>query len=238
MQAAGRSVAVAVVVVGVLASTTTAHVMGLGSCRKFDGMKDFDPARFTGTWYVLNKLGTRSDCLSVTYNLTEDGQGFRVKEVRRPPYSDIIPLDLVVTNVGSLKSRGAASEFIATWENSFLPDMKSDYRVIDTDYDNYAIDYECHQVAFIKRRSATILSRQKELNPELIEQLKETLITKFDVPGERLNTIDQSTCIDTEANDFNVVIDEKGLSSAYQEMDRLAKLPYEKAAKEIAKKKE
>uniref|UniRef100_A0A0P4WIU5 Lipocalin/cytosolic fatty-acid binding domain-containing protein n=1 Tax=Scylla olivacea TaxID=85551 RepID=A0A0P4WIU5_SCYOL len=116
--------------------------------------------------------------------------------------------------------------------------MKSDYRVIDTDYDNYAIDYECHQVAFIKRRSATILSRQKELDPELIDQLKETLITKFDVPGERLNTIDQSTCIDTEANDFNVVIDEKGLSSAYQEMDRLANLPYEKAAQEISKKRE
>ncbi|MPC87231.1 Apolipoprotein D [Portunus trituberculatus] len=183
----------------------------------------------------MNKLGTRSDCLSVTYNLTEDGQGFRVQEVRRPPYSDISPLNLVVTNVGSLRTSGAASEFTATWENSFLPDMQSDYRVMDTDYDTYAIDYECHQVAFIRRQSATILSRQKELDPEEIEKLKDTLITKFDVPGERLNKIDQSTCIDTDANDFNVVIDEQGLSNAYQEMSRLSKLPQNEAVKEITK---
>lgn len=45
MHPAGKSVALAVVVVGVLAATTTAHMLGLGTCKKYDGMANFDPTK-------------------------------------------------------------------------------------------------------------------------------------------------------------------------------------------------
>ena len=65
----------------------------------------------------MNKVGTRSDCLVVTYNIMEDDQSFEVKEVRRPPYSDVIPLDFAITNTGSLKPAGASGKYTVRWNN-------------------------------------------------------------------------------------------------------------------------
>lgn len=51
------------------------------------------------------------------------------------------------------------------------------------------------------------------------------LSDKYDIPIDRLNTVDQDNCISLEANDFNFVIDEQGFSSAlqnYEELETLA----------------
>ena len=73
--------------------------------------------QFNGTWYVISKIGTRSDCLTVNYNLMGDDQSFRIEEMRRPPYADVTPLDMVVTNAGMLNRLGAASKYTVTWFN-------------------------------------------------------------------------------------------------------------------------
>lgn len=48
----------------------------------------------------------------------------------------------------------------------------STYLVVDTDYENYAVDIECQQFAqIINRRSATILSRTREMDPAKLDEV-------------------------------------------------------------------
>ena len=49
-------------------------------------------------------------------------------------------------------------------------------------------------------------------------------MAEFDVPKNRLNQIDQDDCIDLEANDFNLVIDEEGFSSALEDFKSIETL--------------
>ncbi|XP_050714671.1 apolipoprotein D-like [Eriocheir sinensis] len=221
----GRGVTLALVAVGVLAATTSAHMLGLGSCREFEGMANFKPADFNGTWYVIKKVVTGSKCLSVNYNVMGNGEKIRVEEVRRPPYTDIVPVDLAVTNAGVLNRKNSPSKFSVTWYNGIMP-VTGTYIIVDTDYTTYAIDYECQEIlSFLKRQSATILSRKPTMDEAKINELVNKVSSNFDIPKGRMNRIDQENCIDLEANDFNLVIDEQGFKSAlesYKELETLA----------------
>lgn len=46
----------------------------------------------------------------------------------------------------------------------------------------------------------------------------------FDIPKGRMNSIDQDDCIDLDANDFNLVIDEEGFKSALEKYEELKTL--------------
>ncbi|XP_063872963.1 apolipoprotein D-like [Scylla paramamosain] len=211
-------------------------MMGLGSCKNFNGMQNFDPARFNGTWYVMNKVGTRSDCLVVTYNLMEDNQSFEVEEVRRPPYSDVIPLDFAITNTGSLTPKGGNGKYTVRWNNGIIP-FTGTYAVPNTDYDNFAIDIECQEFfGFLRRISATILSRNPEMDDAKVGELLDELSTQFEIPRNRMNAVDQTNCVEMEANDFKFIVDENGIRSALKDLKKieyLSKLPPEQAAEVV-----
>lgn len=50
---------------------------------------------------------------------------------------------------------------------------KADYTVLDTDYDTYAVVYECQKVAsFLHRKSTAILSRKPTLSQEIISKVR------------------------------------------------------------------
>jgi len=70
-----------------------AHEFYPGQCPQMTPMLDFNWNEFSnGTWFVTRKFATKSSCL--TYQFETDDSGFKsVKQMRRLPFSDRLPVD-------------------------------------------------------------------------------------------------------------------------------------------------
>jgi hypothetical protein len=129
-------------------------------------MKNFDITQFTGDWFVRRKTGTHSTCLKNRYFFTK-GE-WRVVESR-----DWYPLDAVgiqsnLEHEGYLSVPDVAP---ARMRVKFRMNVagKGDYTIVDTDYKNYAVVYECQNLVnifglAISRRSGAILTRSLDWN--------------------------------------------------------------------------
>lgn len=203
----------AVVVLCAFLGGGSGHQMKIGSCRNVDPMQDFDPKKFQGKWYVLEKLVTSSECLLATFNQTSD-DAFIIQELRTPLLSQSLPLDITVTNEGRLQmDPNDKAKMTIKWDGNFLSRaLKTTFTIVDTDYDNYAMDVECQSVYFFHRVSASIYSRTPTLAPEKLQELRTKLETDYGIDLSRMNTIDQSNCLSLDDNDFNIKLDENGLS--------------------------
>ncbi|KAK8729620.1 hypothetical protein OTU49_008571 [Cherax quadricarinatus] len=199
-----------------MVAPTATHQMMWGTCssNSYTPMPDFNPEKFSGSWYVLKKLVTTSRCLSTTFELQNDTRTFKVKEIRTPVVADMTPYKATVTNEGILEMNPEQpAKMKLDWSGNFLDEvLNTYYTIIDTDYTSYALDLECQSWGFFKRVSATILSRSKELPAEKITELENTLSTKYKIDLTRLNTIDHSNCFSATDVDYNIKIDANGLS--------------------------
>ena len=71
--------------------------------------------------------------------------------------------------------------------NTFISKLfKGDYRVIDTDYKNYALVYSCSDFYFAKVFTAYILSRTPELPEEYLEKALRNLEENFEMRREEM----------------------------------------------------
>lgn len=70
---------------------------------------------------------------------------------------------------------------------------KASHVVFDTDYDTYAGLFSCQKLAFAHRQSATILSRRRDLDVQIITNLRKRL-SLFGVDPYDLSIITQMEC--------------------------------------------
>ncbi|XP_042224280.1 apolipoprotein D-like [Homarus americanus] len=201
------------VVMVTLLGMAAAHQMLWGNCREVKPFPNFSPDRFNGTWYVIKKTVTTSRCFSTIFNWQGDDI-FKVHEISTPILSDILPFRATVTNEGTFTMDAKTpAKMKLSWDGNLLKHMISTYFVVvDTDYDNYAVDIECQSWKIFKRISVTILSRTDKLSQEIIDKVEKMLEEDFEIDISRLSTVDQSKCFSPDEVDYKVNIDENGLS--------------------------
>ena len=135
-----------------------------GSCQTVDTQENFDATKYIGTWYEQFRDKTIQyeffDCNQAHYSLNAD---------------NTIAVHNTEYDVVSGKFNGA--EAVAKCNGPlckvyFSPQFGGDYRVISTDYSNYAIVYSCEDnlpfsVPGFKDDYLWILSRETVLDEEI-----------------------------------------------------------------------
>lgn len=204
------------VVVAALLHSASPHSFGVGRCKTVNYVEDFNPNQFQGLWYVIEIFSTTSNCMTMTFNQT--GTGLTVTEAREFYLANKFDLDHTFTNEGYLTvpNPSIPAKMRVRWPSNFLG--SADLTIVDTDYTNFAVLYECKSMFVIHRSSAVILSRQKTLDSSKIQQIKEDL-AKSDIDISDFDIIDHRTCNVVGEADFNWSIDEDTFGSLGEGID-------------------
>ncbi|XP_063588238.1 apolipoprotein D-like [Penaeus indicus] len=203
-----------VILLGAVVGVANSHSFEWGSCKKVNPVANFQADQFTGMWYVIEIFSTTSDCMTMYFNLTDDGS-FKVTETREFHPLEAIGLDHRFSNVGTLKKEDGAEpgRFKVSWpgDSDFFGSFGSREGIIlDADYTKFAVLMECQNFSLFKRISVVILSRTKSLDSSTVTQIKKDLEEAgYDV--DDFDKIDHSTC--SSSPDFDVGLDEDGTFS-------------------------
>merc|ERR1712213_263755 len=184
-----------VVIITMMMTLVTCHEYFPGQCPNFTPMQDFDWDKFSsGIWYVTRKFSTKSSCL--TYEFKTDSEGFKsVEQVRQLPYSERVGLDHEYTYTGKLYApqESSPAKMIVRFPLNVVG--SSSFIVMDTDYDTYGMVCTCQDVdlflAYVHRRSCSILQRQKEEDPEITKRMKELVDSQVDNASHDFDKIKQ-----------------------------------------------
>merc|ERR1711988_1099028 len=193
-----------------LSSMAEAHKFYPGQCPQLTPMSDFDWTEFAnGTWFVTRKFATRSSCL--VYQFQTDLAGSRsVKQIRKLPFSDKLPLDTQLLYTGKLSTpqESSPARMVVRFPLNLLG--ASSFVVLDTDYQNSALLCTCQDLnLFITkahRRSCSILQRKALEDTSIIEQMFGILDSQLDDASHDFNRIKQEDC-DYGEDGFKIDVD-------------------------------
>merc|ERR1712038_1014628 len=188
-----------------------AHEYFPGQCPNFTPMAGFEWSRFSsGIWYVTRKFSTKSSCL--TYEFKTDPEGFKsVEQVRQLPYSERVGLDHEYIYTGKLYApqESSPAKMIVRFPLNVVG--SSSFIVMDTDYDTYGMVCTCQDVdlflAYVHRRSCSILQRQKEEDPEITKRMKELIDIQVDNASHDFDKIKQEGCEYGKEKALNIDVD-------------------------------
>lgn len=143
-----------------------------GICQTIPVLQGFNVARYLGKWYEIERYdqiaALSTDCVTATYTGNEDGS---VKVVNRAeqngtPVEAIGVAVLADPNATPLEAKLMVSFYNAPY--------RINYQVLDTDYDTFALVWNCDQVtANTKLESMWVLSRSESMinRPQRLEAL-------------------------------------------------------------------
>jgi hypothetical protein len=150
-----------------------------GMCPEVEGMKDLEPAKMSGDWYIqmtsdYSKQMLPTTCSHVKVDVNEDGTFTAIDENR------YIGKDWVAQNLsGEISGDSARIEF---FDNNFSKKMQ----VVDTDYDTYAIWMECFD--------DQLFALEKEVEP--VHMLKIHVVTRDPVVDDEVVLKTVSTAVE------------------------------------------
>ncbi|XP_043464635.1 apolipoprotein D-like [Leptopilina heterotoma] len=147
-----------------------AQIPNMGWCPEYIPMTNFDMSKFLGIWYEaeryfqLYQLGSR--CVRTNYTIGPDGKYHVSNEITnfatgikrvwdgeiKPPTNKVEEGKLHVKYVGLPLS----------------PEYK--YSVLDTDYDSYAVLWNCYNFGLINGQSAWIMTREPFASGEILQK--------------------------------------------------------------------
>ncbi|XP_049878979.1 apolipoprotein D-like [Pectinophora gossypiella] len=169
------------------------HTYHLGACPVVEPMPGFEMNKMLGVWYVIQKTSTASHC--ITYNFTktlEPGQ-YQLEQVSQHFILGLTPLkhDYRYTGILTVPDSAVPARMKVRFPLSVAG--SASYTILATDYTTYAAVFTCQKLAFAHRRSATILSRNKELDKIFLDKVR-TKLSSFGVDPYDLSIISQSNC--------------------------------------------
>ncbi|KAG7166994.1 apolipoprotein D-like [Homarus americanus] len=194
-----------VVVLAGLVALVTAHKFEMGTCKPKPGVENFDPQQFSGTWYVIETFMSTSSCITDTY--TQTGEGFQVKRTKELYPGRIFSIDHIFTVTGDIRFKdpnGDLSAMTLEWPWSM---RNHDVTVLDTDYSQYAIVYDCQSMFIVRRVSYSIIGRERTLDNSTIESAKSKLV-ELGVKLNNLSTVNHENCNKEGEADFDLNFDE------------------------------
>jgi len=171
-----------------------AQVFKPGRCPKPAVQQDFDPARYLGKWYEIQKMPMvfqRGQCCTATYSLQSPG-------VVGVLNAELLADGTVNTISGTAKPKDPAEP--AKLEVTFFEySPPSPYWVLSTDYGSYALIYSCNDFGLFHVEFSWILSREPTLPEETIEDLHSTL-TSFGASVDKMTVTNQDEAYCQRAN--------------------------------------
>jgi len=139
-----------------------AQIPSFGGCPDYEPMANFDKERFLGRWYEAERYFTVSEvgtkCVSVDYERRADGKVW----VNNAYTSRITNVQRIVSGVVNGALKGPES-LINVKYTSFPVNYDTTLRVLDTDYDSFAVIYSCSRIGPIGHtESAWLFTRERE----------------------------------------------------------------------------
>ncbi|XP_041972492.1 apolipoprotein D-like isoform X2 [Aricia agestis] len=169
------------------------HTYHLGACPDIDPMPDFDMEKLLGVWYVIQKTSTASHCLTYNFTKTDEPGQYKLEQVSQHFLLGLTPLehDYKYTGVLTVPDPSVPARMKVNFPLSVAG--SASYTVMSTDYNTYAAVFTCQKLAFAHRRSATILSRSKELDRMYVDKMRSKLAS-YGVDPYDLSIISQTDC--------------------------------------------
>ncbi|XP_071450534.1 apolipoprotein D-like [Hetaerina americana] len=188
------------------------HTYHLGSCPQAEAMQNFQMNKFLGKWYVIQKTSTASKCIFYNFTLGEEPGEYRIVQASEHFLLGLTNVDHAYVYTGALrmKNHSNPADMIVRFPLSVAG--TASYKVVVTDYDNFATIFTCQKLAFANRQSASILSRTPILDKMYIDKARSRLNT-IGVDPHDLSIIDQTNCrVNTTGDGVKINIDEDTLT--------------------------
>ncbi|XP_023944006.1 apolipoprotein D [Bicyclus anynana] len=169
------------------------HTYHLGACPIVEPMPGFDMNQMLGVWYVIQKTSTASHCITYNFTRTDEPGVYELEQVSQHFILGLTPLehDYRYTGVLTVPDQSVPARMKVRFPLSVAG--SASYTVMATDYNTYAAVFTCQKLTFAHRRSATILSRTKELDKMYVDKMR-TKLASFGVDPYDLSIISQSEC--------------------------------------------
>ena len=201
-------IAMLVVTLGVVQS----HTYHSGSCPSVEPMPGFNMKQFLGIWYAIQKTSTASTC--VIYNITvgdEPGE-YRIEQTSQHFALGLTPLKHEYSYTGeiSVPDPDVPGKMRVKFPLNIAG--SSSFTVFMTDYEQYAGLFSCQKLGFVHRRSATLLSRTRDLDKIFVDKMR-TRLSSFNVDPFDLSIIDQTGCPKNTSQGVNIHIDDDTFSA-------------------------
>ncbi|XP_023332463.1 apolipoprotein D isoform X1 [Eurytemora carolleeae] len=167
-----------------------------GSCPPVRGVENFEVQRYLGVWYeyssVFELFSIGARCVRATYSDLGNNT-LRVFNEQVNYYTG---------NYGNLEGYAKPAnetsdiaEFIVIFPDIPGGGRKTapNYNVVKTDYESYAVVYNCNQYPLIKTESLWLLTREQNPSQELVEQLYSEM-REMGLPVDSFYKTEQSNC--------------------------------------------
>ncbi|RXG52671.1 Apolipoprotein D [Armadillidium vulgare] len=140
--------------------------------------------------FYCNQLCNK--CMTMTFERLTDTE-FQVIQAREFTLLDKVNIDYRHQYTGTLKMTDSnrPSEMKIKWPSHIIG--SATFRVVDTDYDKYALINDCQNLFVVARLSFAILSRERTLDEETVNMLRQK-IRDMDIDTSPLNAVDQFSC--------------------------------------------
>lgn len=199
------------VIIGLVQSAVS-HSYHLGSCPAAEAMQNFQMNKFLGKWYVIQKTSTASRCIFYNFTVGDEPGEYRIIQASEHFLLGLTNVDHSYLYTGILKAKNANNLADMTVRFPFSVGGSASYKVLMTDYDNFAGIYTCQKMAFVNRQSASILSRTPTLDKMYIDKIRARL-SSIGVDPHDLSIIEQTNCkVNATENGVKINIDEETLT--------------------------
>ncbi|KAG8183904.1 hypothetical protein JTE90_014294 [Oedothorax gibbosus] len=177
-------------VILVLGLSATALSAGFGSCPEPKVQKDFDLEKFAGTWYLIEATANPEMLVRKCSQYLVEKKSANKASLLHKFISTI-----------SQKSKSEFYEFTTDKKEpgklevsplkGIISTLKFPVRVLDTDYDTYAILYSCKKLFLAYVEEVFIVARAKTLDDTKKTELY-SILKKKDVSQKALKEVSQS----------------------------------------------
>jgi len=190
------------------------------SCPDPDVQQGFDVTRYMGKWHSYERFpfmiqDTR--CNLANYTLNADNT-VRVVNVAVAPFyvgNASCPLfrNVVTEGVAYIPDAKEPAKLKVDFSYGTPDDFKPDYWVLDTDYTNYTVIYNCRMTMkdgliteIGKTETCFVMTRAKGVKPANLDSIH-ALLTKYDIDVTNMELMSQEGCPDWDGRqaDSNIV---------------------------------
>merc|ERR1712012_501206 len=165
----------------------------IGSCPDLRGIRNFAVTNYTGRWYEYSRLFLipeyHGKCVRATYTDNHDGS---VKVFNEQINSDTELYVFINGNARIVDPEYA--ELVVNFDTVPVEQTRPNYRVLATDYDNFAIVYDCVDfLGLAKAESLWFLTREEFPDQNLVDEGFK-MMREFGLPVDSLTITDHTGC--------------------------------------------
>ncbi|KAK0089408.1 hypothetical protein PV325_007566 [Microctonus aethiopoides] len=198
-----KTIIAATLLVGYL-TVVNAHTYHMGACPVVEPQQGFEMNKFLGYWYVIQKTSTGSKCVGYNYTRGDEPGSYVITQDSNHLVLGLTPLKHQYHYTGELTVPQPSIPALMEVRFPLSVAGSASHIVFATDYNTYAGIFTCQKLAFAHRQSATILSRDKELDHATLDMLHQKL-KSFGVNSYDLSIVPQVDCnVGSDPVDINI----------------------------------